>query len=153
MERRWRSESRVWLITVWAPRLGDVRGRMLLHSRLKGSAVSRPCSALKVREERARHQHILPGAAIPRGKGWGAILRSEGPHPRHKHVDAWVGSGNTWPQIQGFLAQKEFTASLFSSPADSHCSEHGGFLLSWGTWPPVLPGDFLVAAKTWACSW
>lgn len=98
MDRRWRLGSRVWLITVWAPRLGDVRDRMLLHSRLKGSAVSRPCSALKVREERAHHQHILPGAAIPRGKGWGAILRGEGPHPRHRHVDAWVGSGNTWPR-------------------------------------------------------
>lgn len=67
-------------------------------------------------------------------------------------MDAWFGSGNTWPWIQGFLARRQFIASLSSGPENSHCSEQGQLLLSWGIWCPVLPGDFLVATKTWAPS-
>lgn len=66
----------------------------------------------------AHCQHTLK-SGTSWGEGRGAILRGKDPsglgHP-FPDTDKWMlGLGNTWPQVQGFLAQKQFTASLFSS--------------------------------------
>lgn len=58
-------------------------------------------------------------------------------------------SGNTWLQVQGFLAQEQFTASLFSSlVSNSGCSSQGCFLLSEGTDRSTSRGSPAVT-KAW----